>query len=179
MTDTLTQTTTWTIDTTHSAVEFSVKHLMFAKAKGRFSTVAGTIELDNEHVENSRVDVQIDTTSVHTSEEKRDAHLRSADFFDVENFPVATFTSTSVAANGDDLTINGDFTLKGVTRPVVLKAELNGQGTNPWGQQVLSYSATTKINRTDFGLSYNSALETGGVLVGEEVTITIEIEANA
>jgi polyisoprenoid-binding protein YceI len=179
MTDTMTRTTTWTIDTTHSAVEFSVKHLMFAKAKGRFSTVTGAITLDSENVANSSVDVQIDTASVYTSEEKRDAHLRSADFFDVENFPVATFTSTSVAANGDHLTITGDFTLKGVTRPVVLKAEFNGQGTNPWGQLVLSYSATTKINRTDFGLTYNSALETGGVLVGEEVTITIEIEANA
>jgi polyisoprenoid-binding protein YceI len=179
MTDTMTRTTTWTIDSTHSNVEFSVKHLMFAKAKGRFSNVSGTITVDNEAIENSSVDVQIDPASVHTSEEKRDAHLRSADFFDVENYPVVTFRSTAVQARGEDLTITGDLTIKGVTRPVVLEAEFNGQGTNPWGQQVLSYSAKTKFNRTHFGLNYNAALETGGVLVGEEVTLSIEIEANA
>jgi polyisoprenoid-binding protein YceI len=179
MTDTLAKTTTWTIDTAHSSVEFSVKHLMFAKAKGRFSDFSGTITLDNEHIENSSVDVTVNTASAHTGEEKRDAHLRAEDFFDVENYPVATFRSTGVEADGDDLKISGDFTIKDVTRPVVLHAELNGQGTNPWGQQVLSYSAKTKFNRTDFGLNYNAALETGGVLVGEEVTISIEIEANA
>jgi len=177
----MTRTTVWTIDTAHSNVEFSVKHLMFAKAKGRFSNVTGTIAVDNQNIENSVVDVRIDPASVHTSEEKRDAHLRSADFFDVETYPVVTFRSTNVEADGDsgDLTITGDLTIKDVTRPVVLHAEFNGQGANPWGQQVLSYSAKTKFNRTHFGLTYNAALETGGVLVGEEVSLAIEIEANA
>jgi polyisoprenoid-binding protein YceI len=179
VTDTATKTTVWTIDTAHSNVEFAVKHLMFATAKGRFSNVTGTISVDNENIENSSVDVVIDAASVHTSEEKRDAHLRSGDFFDVENFPTVTFKSTKVEADGSDLKITGDLTIRGVSKPVVLKAEFNGQGANPWGQQVLSYSATTKFNRTDFGLTYNSALETGGVLVGEEVKLSIDVEANA
>jgi polyisoprenoid-binding protein YceI len=179
MTDTATRTTVWTIDTGHSAVEFSVKHMMFAKAKGRFGAFSGTIELDNENIANSVVNVEIDTTSIASGDEKRDGHLKAADFFDVESYPVATFRSTRVEASGDDLKVTGDLTIKDVTRPVVLDAEFNGQGTNPWGQPVLSYSATAKFNRTHFGLNYNAALETGGVLVGEEVTLSIEIEANA
>jgi polyisoprenoid-binding protein YceI len=179
MTDTATATTVWTIDNAHSAVEFAVKHMMFATAKGRFGTVSGTISLDNAKVANSSVDVTIDTTSIDTRDEKRDAHLKSADFFDVENYPAITFKSTKVEADGNDLKVTGDLTIHGVTRPVVLDAEFNGQGTNPWGAQVISYSATTKINRKDFGLTWNASLETGGVLVGEEVKISIEIEANA
>lgn len=179
MTDTATRTTVWTIDTAHSVVEFAVKHMMFATSKGRFADVSGTIEIDNEQIENSVVNVEIGAASIDTHDEKRDAHLRSADFFDVENHPNITFRSTSVARDGDDLEITGDLTIRGVTRPVVLKAEFNGQGTNPWGQQVIGYSATTKVNRTDFGLNWNTALETGGFLVGEEVKISIEIEANA
>jgi len=179
MTDTATQTTIWTLDTAHSVVEFSVKHMMFATAKGRFSEFSGQIALDNEHVENSSVTVEINAASIDTRDEKRDAHLKSADFFDVETYPTITFTSTKVEAVGDDLKITGDLTLHGVTRPVVLEAEFNGKGANPWGQQVISYSATTKINRKDFGLNWNAALESGGVLVSDEVKISIEIEANA
>jgi len=179
MTDTATKTTVWTIDPTHSVVEFSVKHMMFATAKGRFSDVSGTITVDNEHIEDSAVDVTIGAASVDTRDEKRDGHLRSADFFDAENHPTLTFRSTQVERDGDDLKITGDLTIRGVTHQVVLEAGYNGQGVNPWGQQVLSYSATTKINRKDFGLNWNAALESGGMLVGEEIRIQIEIEANA
>ncbi len=179
MTDTATRTIVWTIDTAHSVVEFAVKHMMFATSKGRFADVTGTITLDNEQIENSAVDVTIGAASINTHDEKRDGHLRSADFFDVENHPALTFRSTGVARDGDDLEITGDLTIRGVTRPVVLKAEFNGQGVNPWGQQVLSYSAKTKVNRTEFGLNWNAALETGGFLVGEEVKIAIELQANA
>lgn len=180
MTDTATATTVWTIDPSHSAVEFAVKHMMFATTKGRFSDVTGTITLDNEDVTNSTVEVEINAASVDTHDAKRDEHLKAADFFDVETYPTLTFRSTSVeAAGGSDLRVAGDLTIRGVTRPVVLDAEFNGQGTNPWGQGVLSYSATTKINRKEFGLNWNAALESGGVLVGDEVKIAIEIEANS
>jgi len=182
MTDTATATTTtaWTIDPSHSAVEFSVKHMMFATAKGRFSDVTGTITLDNEEVTNSAVDVEINAASIDTHDAKRDEHLKSADFFDVETYPTITFRSTKVeSAGGSDLRVTGDLTIHGVTKEVVLDAKFNGQGTNPWGQGVLSYSATTTINRKDFGLNWNAALESGGVLVSDEVKITIEIEANS
>ncbi len=179
MTDTATTTTTWTIDPSHSVVEFSVKHMMFATVKGRFTEVAGTISLDSANVANSSVDVTIGAASIDTRDEKRDEHLRSADFFDVETFPTLTFKSTSVEAKGDDLKVTGDLTIHGVTKQVVLDSELNGQGVNPWGQQVISYSASTKINRKDYGLNWNTALESGGVLVSDEVKISIEIEATA
>jgi polyisoprenoid-binding protein YceI len=179
MTETATKTTIWTLDTAHSVVEFSVKHMMFATAKGRFSEFSGQIALDNEQIENSSVTVEIAAASIDTRDEKRDGHLKSADFFDAENHPTLTFTSTKVEAKGDDLKVTGDLTIRGVTHPVVLEAEFNGKGVNPWGQQVISYSAKTKINRKDFGLNWNAALESGGVLVSDEVKIAIEIEANA
>lgn len=172
-------TTTWTIDPSHSVVEFSVKHMVFATAKGRFSEFSGAINLDSDNVANSSATVEIVAASVDTRDAKRDEHLKSADFFDVENFPTLTFTSTRVEPKGDDLRIEGDLTIHGVTKPVVLEAEFNGQGANPWGQQVISYSASTKINRKDFGLNWNAALESGGVLVSDEVKISIEIEATA
>ena len=180
MTDTATRTTVWTIDPSHSLVEFAVKHMMFTTAKGRFSGVTGEITIDNENVANSRVEVEIDAASVDTRDEKRDDHLKSADFFDVEKFPSLTFASTKLeVADGSDLKITGDLTIRGVTREVVLAAELNGEGTNPWGQSVIGYSATTRINRKDFGLNWNAALETGGVIVSDDVKITLEIEANS
>jgi polyisoprenoid-binding protein YceI len=126
MTDTATKTTVWTIDSSHSVVEFAVKHMVFATSKGRFSEVAGQLTIDNENIENSHVEVEIGAASVDTRDEKRDAHLRSADFFDVENHPTLTFKSTGVEADGDDLKIAGDLTIRGVTRPVVLEAEFRG-----------------------------------------------------
>ncbi len=180
MTDTATATTVWTIDTSHSVVEFSVKHMMFATTKGRFPDVTGTITLDNDTLSNSSVEVEIGAASIDTHDAKRDEHLRSADFFDVAQFPTLTFRSTKVeSAGGSDLKVTGDLTMHGVTREVVLETEFNGQGTNPWGQGVVSYSAHTKVNRKDFGLNWNAALESGGVLVSDDVKIAIEIEANS
>ena len=180
MTDTQTAQSTWTIDPTHSSVEFAVKHMVFATAKGRFTDVKGTITLDQETISNSSVTVEIGAASIDTHDDGRDAHLRSAEFFDVETFPTITFASTSVErGRGDALTITGDLTMHGVTKQVVLDAEFNGRGSSPFGHQVLSYSAKTSIDRKDFGLTWNAALDTGGVLVSDEVKITIEIEANA
>ncbi|MEJ7900704.1 MAG: YceI family protein [Thermomicrobiales bacterium] len=180
MTETATTTTVWTIDAVHSSVDFSVKHMVFATAKGRFSDVKGTIALDSEKVANSTVKVEIAADSVDTRDAKRDEHLKSADFFDAETYPTLAFTSTKVeSAGGSNLAVTGDLTIHGVTKQVVLETEFNGQGTNPWGQGVISYTAHAKINRKDFGLSWNSALESGGVLVGEDVKIAIEIEANS
>jgi polyisoprenoid-binding protein YceI len=179
MTDMATKTTVWTIDPAHSVVEFSVKHMMFATVKGRFTDVIGQIRVDEEDVEDSSVDVEIGAASVDTGNERRDADLRSANFFEVDSFPTIRFTSTRVIREGDALVITGDLFMHGVTRPVTLDGMFNGQGTNPTGQQVASYSATTRLNRKDFGLNWNAALETGGVLVGEEVRIDLEIEAFA
>ncbi len=179
MTDTQirTGTSNWAIDASHSHVEFAVKHMMFSTVKGSFSGVSGTITLDEENIANSSVTVEIDASTINTRDEKRDAHLRSADFFDVEQYPTITFTSTKVEPNGDDLRITGDLTMHGVTMPVVLEAEFTGRGMSPFGMEVIGYTAKTKINRSDFGLTWNAALETGGVLVGDEIKITIDIEA--
>jgi polyisoprenoid-binding protein YceI len=179
MTDTTTATaTTYAIDTVHSSLEFAVKHMVFATAKGRFADFSGTIEFDPSNVEASSVDVSINMTSVTTNQAQRDGHLNSADFFDTEKFPAATFKSTSVSGSPDDLKVEGDLTIKDVTRPVTIKAEFLGQGVNPFGQTVAAFSGATKINRGEFGLNYNAALETGGVLIGEDIKLSIELELN-
>ncbi len=178
MTDTDTTTTTWTIDPAHSAVEFAVKHMMFTTAKGRFQDFSGTITIDEQNLANSTVDVTTRPASINTQSEDRDSHLRSTDFFDAEQFPEATFHSTSIESAGDDdLRVTGDLTLKGVTQPVMLDATFQGRGTNPWGQEVLGYEARTSFSRKDFGLTWNQALESGGVLVSDEVRLTLEIQA--
>jgi len=181
MHDTSVQTaarTTWTIDPAHSNVEFGVKHMMFTTVKGRFSDVRGTITLDEQHVENSSVEVEIGVASIDTRDEKRDVHLRSADFFDVERFPTMTFKSTRVEpTSGGEARVTGDLTIHGVTREVVLNTTMTGRGTNPWGAEVAGFEATTRINRKDFGLEWNVALESGGFLVGDEIKISIDIEA--
>jgi polyisoprenoid-binding protein YceI len=184
MTDTQTTTTpaisTWTIDPAHSSVEFAVKHMMFSTAKGRFSDVKGTITLDEQELANSSVEVEIAVASIDTRDEGRDTHLRGPDFFDTETFPTAAFRSTRVeSTGGDDLRIAGTLRIRDVSKDVVLDATFNGRGTSPFGPQVVGYSAATTINRKDFGLNWNAALETGGVLVGEEVRISIEIEATS
>jgi polyisoprenoid-binding protein YceI len=179
MTDTATRTTVWTIDSAHSVVEFSIKHMKIATVKGRFSDVHGQITIDHEDIENSSVAVEIGAASIDTRNEMRDAHLRSTDFFDVAVYPTLTFRSYRVVQDGDDLTVAGDLTMHGVTQKVLLDVRFNGQGINPEGRQVVSYSATTTLNRKDFGLNWNSTLETGGVLVGEVVRIAIDIEAYA
>jgi polyisoprenoid-binding protein YceI len=175
---TATQITTWNIDTAHSSIEFAVKHMVFATAKGRFAEFSGSVNFNEENITESSVDVEIQAGSATTNQAQRDAHLRSADFFDADNHPVATFKSTSITGTPDNLKINGDLTIRGVTKPVVLDAEFLGKGVTPYGAPVAGFSAKAKINRTDFGLNYNSALETGGVLIGEDIRLSIEVELN-
>lgn len=170
--------TTWRIDPSHTTVEFAVKHMMFATAKGRFGDVAGTIVLDEGDVARSSVEVEIDAASIDSRDAKRDGHLRSEDFLHVEQYPLVTFRSSRVEpAGGERLLVVGDLTLRGVTREVTLRAEPAGRGTSPWGSEVIGFSASTQISRKDFGLSWNVALETGGWLVGDAVTVQIDLEA--
>ena len=169
--------TTWTIDSAHSAAEFAVKHLMIATVKGHFADVAGTVVLDEADPTKSKVTVSIGVASVDTRDAKRDGHLKSPDFFDVEKFPAITFASRKLSGRVDgEFTLVGDLTIHGVTREVALKVESAGRAKDPWGGERAGFAATTKINRKDFGLTWNVALETGGVLVGDEVKIAIEVE---
>jgi polyisoprenoid-binding protein YceI len=175
---TLATATTWAIDSAHTAVEFSVRHMMVSSTKGRFTGVAGVLVVDEQNPERSSADVAIDAATVDTREDKRDAHLRSADFLEVESYPQITFKSTRVVPEGgDNYKVYGDLTIHGVTRQVVLTTEYHGQSKTPWGSEVIGFSAETKISRKDYGLTYNAALETGGVLIGDEVKIRLEVEA--
>jgi len=177
-TTTLKQTVTWQIDPAHSSVDFAVRHLMISKVRGTLRVTSGEIVTPaGRHIPTS-IKATIDAASVNTREPDRDNHLRSADFLDVERFPTIEFRSTSITPKNDrQFVVFGDLTLHGVTKPVTLEAEFEGQGTDPWGKSRVAYSATTKINRKDFGLTWNQALETGGVLVGEEIEITLAVEA--
>ena len=170
--------TTWQIDPAHSLVEFSVRHMMISTVKGRFTAVGGTILDVADDPGRSSVRAEIDAASITTGDPKRDEHLRSADFFDVERYPTITFSSTRVEPRGEDrFRLIGELTLHGQTRQVELDAALNGRGTNPWGQEVAGFTAEAKLNRKDFGLTWNMALEAGGFLVGDKLEISIEIEA--
>ncbi len=170
------QAGTWDIDPAHSTVEFSVRHMMFSKVKGRFTSLRGTVTIGDDPAESS-VEAVIDMASVDTGDENRDAHLRGADFFDAERFPEMTFVSRAVRQEGDRHVVVGDLTLHGVTRPVELELTLNGVGTDPFGGTRAAFSATTELSRKDFGLEWNLALETGGVLVGDKVQVSLEIQA--
>jgi polyisoprenoid-binding protein YceI len=169
---------TWTIDPDHSNVGFKVRHLMVSNVHGSFGKYNGTVEINDNDITKSKVVVSIDTNSINTNVQKRDDHLRSADFFDVAKYPTMTFVSTKVANAGKDkLKVTGDLTLHGVTREVVLDVEgLSQESKDPYGNIRRGATATTTINRKDFGLVWNKVLETGGIAVGEEVTITLEIE---
>jgi polyisoprenoid-binding protein YceI len=170
-------TTTWTIDPSHSEVGFSVKHLMISTVRGRFAAVTGTIAFADDDFADASADVRIDAVSIDTREAKRDEHLRSADFFDVETFPALTFRSRAVrGAAGQAFQLVGDLTIKDTTREVVLDVVFEGTQTDPWGQQKSGFSATTTISRSAFGLTWNAALETGGVLVGDDVKITLDVQ---
>lgn len=173
-----TAVSTWTIDASHSLAEFSVRHMMVSTTRGQFQNVSGTLNLDESDLTKSTVEATIDVKSLTTRDEKRDGHLLSADFFDADSFPTITFKSTSVAKKGSDYVVAGDLTIHGVTRPVELKTEFNGFNTTPWGNRVAGFSADTEISRKDFGLEWNVALETGGVLVGDKVKIHLEVEAS-
>jgi polyisoprenoid-binding protein YceI len=169
---------TWNIDADHSNIQFKVRHLMVSNVKGVFGKVQGTVDIDDKNITKSKVAVTIDTESINTGVVKRDEHLKSADFFDVAKFPTMTFVSTKVAKNGKDkLKVTGDLTLHGVTRSVQLDVEgPSADSKDPWGKTRRGASASTKINRKDFGLVWNKALETGGVVVGDEITINLEVE---
>ena len=173
-----TATTTWNIDPAHSAAEFKVKHMMISNVKGQFAKVTGVLSLDEVELGNSRVEALIEAASIETRDAQRDAHLKSADFFDVEKFPTLSFKSSRVSLVRDgELAAEGDLTIRGVTRKVVFSVEGPTPPTkDPWGNTRVAVSATTKINRKDFGLTWNAALETGGILVGDEVTIALDAE---
>jgi polyisoprenoid-binding protein YceI len=172
-----TTATEWAIDPTHSHVEFAVRHLMISTVKGRFAGVSGTVRLDEGDPSTASVDVTIDVASIDTREAQRDAHLRSADFFDVEKYPSLTFTSRRVDNRREGgFTLVGDLTLHGVTREVALDVVEEGRGKDPWGGERAGYAATTKIKRSDFGLTWNQVLEAGGFAVGDEVKISIDLE---
>ncbi|WP_426563518.1 YceI family protein [Angustibacter sp. McL0619] len=169
---------TWTIDASHTEVGFVVRHMMVSKVKGRFSKVEGTITVAEDLLDSS-VEATVSAASIDTRDENRDNHLRSADFFDVETHPEWTFRSTGLRPDGSDYLLDGDLTLKGVTRPVTFELEFNGAAANPLagGKPTAGFSAETEISRKDFGLEWNVALETGGVLVGDKVKLVLEIEA--
>ena len=169
-------TGTWQIDTAHSDVSFSVRHMMVSKVKGRFGTFSGTIVTAENPLE-STVSAEIDASSIDTNQAQRDAHIRSADFFEVEKYPTITFQSTSVELKGNDFLVLGDLTIKGNTRQVPLKLELNGFGADPFGGLRAGFTATTEISRKDFGVDIDMPMDGGGVVVGDKITITLEIEA--
>lgn len=170
--------TVWQIDPVHSLVEFGVKHMMFTTVKGRFTGVSGQIVTEGDDPVRGTVEVEIDAASVDTRDEKRDAHLRSGDFFDTEAFPALRFAGSRIEPlGGDTFRLVGDLTIRDVTKEIALDGTFNGRGANPWGQEVAGYSAETTINRKDFGLTWSAPLESGGVLVGDDVKITLEIQA--
>jgi polyisoprenoid-binding protein YceI len=170
--------TTWTLDPAHTLVEFAAKHLMITTVKGRFADVSGTITMNEADPASSSVQAVIKAASIDTRTGQRDTHLKSADFLEVEKYPEITFASTKVEPAGEDrLRITGDLTIHGVTKSVVLEVTDEGRSKDPWGGIRAGFSATTRIDRRDFGLTWNQALETGGVMVSNEIRITIEAEA--
>lgn len=170
--------TTWRIDPAHTHVEFAVKHMMIATVKGRFAEVSGTVKLSGDDQRPLSAEIEIEAASLDTREPDRDTHLRSADFLEVETFPKITFRSTEVEAVDDThLRLTGDLTIHGITREVTLDGTDEGRGKDPWGGERAGFSAVTKVDRRDFDLTWNQALETGGILVGNEVRISLEVEA--
>jgi polyisoprenoid-binding protein YceI len=170
--------TTWSVDSTHSVVEFKVKHMMISNLKGHFTRVTGTLSLDEDDVTQSRVEAAIEIDSIHTRDEGRDAHLKGADFFDAVQYPTMGLKSTHIALKSDgELVITGDLTIKGVTRSVQFAVEGPSPTTkDPWGNSRIGVAATTTINRKDFGLAWNDVLEAGGLIVGEDISIALDLE---
>ncbi|KQO62962.1 YceI family protein [Curtobacterium sp. Leaf261] len=166
---------TWVLDPTHSEVAFSVRHLAISKVKGKFEKFDATLET-SENPLDTKITATIEITSVNTGQEQRDGHLRTSDFFSADEFPEITFTSKSIREDGDDLLVDGDLTLKGVTKPVTLTTEFGGITTDGYGQTKLGVEATTKIDRTEFGVTWNAATEAGGLTLGNDVTITLDLQ---
>jgi polyisoprenoid-binding protein YceI len=171
-------TTTWNIDPVHSVAEFKVKHMMISNVKGQFPKVSGVLSLNESDLSKSYVEASIEAASIETRDPQRDAHLKSADFFHVEKFPTLSFKSTGISLVRDgELAVEGNLTIRGVTRNVVFSVEgPTPPSKDPWGNTRVAVSATTRISRKDFGLTWNATLETGGILVGDEVTITLDVE---
>ena len=170
---------TWKIDAAHTNVGSSVKHMMVSNVRGRFTGVEGTIAGNPKDLANTKINFKIDVSTIHTNNEDRDNHLRSDDFFDVENHPHITFISTDIIKTGDnEYDITGDMTMKGETKKTTFKAVYEGSAKNPWDVEVVAFEAEGKVSRKEFGLTWNQALETGGVLVGDEIKISIELQAN-
>jgi polyisoprenoid-binding protein YceI len=169
--------TTWKADVAHSKVQFSISHMVISEVTGRFKDFDATLVQTNDDLSDSKLSATIKVNSINTDNEKRDGHLKSADFFDAEKYPEMTFVSKSFTKSGKDTyKISGDLTMHGITKPVVLDTKFNGQVKDPWGNMIAGFKATTIVNRIDFGIVWNKALETGGVLVGEDVSVTIIVE---
>ncbi len=173
-----TAVTVWTVDPVHSVAEFKVKHMMISNVKGHFTGVSGKLTFDEVDLTKSQIEAALDAASINTREAQRDAHLKSSDFFDVEKFPTLAFRSTRITRKGGgELAVEGELTIHGVTRNVVFAVEgPTMPAKDPWGNTRIGISAITKINRKDYGLTWNAALETGGILVGDEVTITLDVQ---
>jgi polyisoprenoid-binding protein YceI len=169
-------TTKWAIDPTHSEIGFKVKHMMFTNVSGKFVTYDAAITTEDDNFENANIEFSADINSINTNNSDRDNHLVSGDFFDAEAYPKLTFKAASFTKKGDDYELKGDLTLKGVTKPVTLSAEFSGLMKDPWGNTKAGLNISGKINRKDWGLNYNAALETGGVLISEEVRLNIELQ---
>ena len=168
---------TWVIDPTHTNLGFSARHAMVAKVRGNFGEFSGSFTIDGDNLAASTAEVTIQVASIDTKTADRDTHLKSPDFLDVENFPTITFVSTAVTPKGDDVVITGDLTIHGVTKSVEIEYEFVGISQDPWGQTKIGFEGSTKISRKDFGLTWNAALETGGVLVGDEIKLNLDVEA--
>ncbi|MHB1681680.1 MAG: YceI family protein [Bacilli bacterium] len=168
----------WAVDAAHSSIDFSIKHMMVAKVKGSFHTFDAVIDADPEDLTTASIEFSVDVASIDTRNGDRDTHLRSADFFDVENHPKMTFKSTKIVKKSEgEYDVTGDLSIRGVTRPESFLVTYEGQGKDPWGNEKAGFSGHGAISRSDYGLTYNSVLETGGVLIGDQIQISIEIEA--
>ena len=170
-------TGTWTIDAAHTNLGFSARHAMVAKVRGSFADFAGSFTIDGDNLSASSAELTIQAASIETKNPDRDAHLKSPDFLDVEAFPTLTFASTAVKVDGSDVVLIGDLTIHGVTKPVEIAYAFVGISQDPWGQTKIGFEGTAKISRKDFGLVWNASLETGGVLVGDEIKLSLDVEA--
>ncbi|MFC5588037.1 YceI family protein [Sporosarcina soli] len=169
----------WTVDASHTSVGFSVKHMMVSKVKGSFGAVEGSLDGNPEDLTEAKIDFKIDAASINTNNTDRDNHLRSGDFFDTETYPNITFISTEIVKkDSDEYKITGDMTIKDVTKKVTFEVEYEGKGTNPWGVELAAFEVKGKISRKEFGLTWNQTLEAGGVLVGDDIKISIDLQLN-